>query len=350
MHHGKAPRWLFNRMTKLARAVAEAVVQEFGTQELLARLSHPGWFQSLGCLMGFDWHSSGLTTTLTGALKQGLASGLSYELGFFSAGGKGATSRKTPTEIREIAERVGFDPEPLILASRMSAKVDSAALQDGYQLYHHAFFFDKQGNWCVVQQGLNDANGYARRYHWLSDRVQSFVEQPHAAIASRTRGFALDLTATSSADSREVSTQLASRDPHENLRDINHLFELNLPRHHRVLLSEIKPGYLRKTLLSTYATGPENFQALLATPGVGSKTIRALALVGDVLYGARPSFQDPRVYSFAHGGKDGHPYPVNRKVYDRSILVLERAIRSAKLGRRQELEALRRLSALFNAS
>ena len=347
MHSGKAPRWLFSRMTKLAGAVASAVVQEFGTDELLRRLSHPGWFQSLGCLLGFDWHSSGLTTTLTGAFKQALRGGLDRELGLFVAGGKGAASRKTPADIARAAEQVGFEPDGLIRASRMSAKVDSAALQDGYQLYHHAFFFDAAGRWCVVQQGMNETNGYARRYHWLWEDAGNLIEEPHHAIASRGTGLALNMTAVSSGRARQLSAELAARPPDQNLSEINRLFTLELPREHRVLLRDLKPAHLRKALLFTYDRLPEGFEQLLGVPGVGAKTIRALALVADVLYGARPSFEDPRVYSFAHGGKDGHPYPVNRAVYDTSITVLERAIRSAGLGRSEQLRALRRLSLLF---
>jgi len=334
-------------MVRLSGAIVEAIVAEFGTAELLRRLSDPCWFQSLGCLLGFDWHSSGLTTTLTGAMKLALAGGLDREIGLFAAGGKGAVSRKTPEEIERACAGLGADPKPLIRASRMSAKVDTSALQDGYQLYHHAFFFDKDGAWCVVQQGMNEKTGYARRYHWLSEKVASFVEEPHSGIASERTGFALDMTARESGPAREASVLLSARNPDENLHELLMLKELNLPSEHRVLLSSVNPLYLRKTFLSFYENPPEDFEELLGREGVGPKTIRALALLSDVIYGARPSFCDPAVYSFAHGGKDGHPYPVNRKLYDRTIDLLERAIKKAKLGQREEAEALKRLGRYF---
>ncbi len=336
-------------MTRLSGAIAEAIVAEFGTSELLRRLADPCWFQSLGCLLGFDWHSSGLTTTLTGALKIALSRGLDREIGFFAAGGKGATSRKTPSEIEIASSFLGIDPAPLVRASRMSAKVDTAALQDGYQLYHHAFFFDSDGKWCVVQQGMNEKTRYARRYHWLSEKLMSFVEEPHAGIASDSTGFALDMTARDSAPAREASVLVSARNPDENLRELLLLRDLRLPREHRVLISSLNPLYIRKTLLSVYENPPQGFEELLGREGVGPKTIRALALLSDVIYGARPSFRDPAVYSFAHGGKDGHPYPVNREVYDRTISVLERAIKKAKLGQREETEALRRLGRYFSS-
>jgi len=347
LHPGRAPRWLFSRMARLSGAIAEAIVGEFGTPELLRRLSDPRWFQSLGCLLGFDWHSSGLTTTLTGAMKLALSRGLDRELGFFAAGGKGATSRKTPSEIEGVSSFLGIDPRPLVHASRMSAKVDTAALQDGYQLYHHAFFFDAGGSWCVVQQGMNEETRYARRYHWLSEKLVDFVEEPHAGIASERTGLALDMTARESRPARETSVLLSAREPDENLKELSRMRELNLPREHRVLLSSVNPLYIRKTLLSVYENPPHGFEELLGREGVGPKTIRALALLSDVIYGARPSFHDPVVYSFAHGGKDGHPYPVNREIYDRTITVLERAIKKARLGQREETEALRRLGRYF---
>jgi len=229
----------------------------------------------------------------------------------------------------------------------MSAKVDTAALQDGYHLYHHAFFFDAGGSWCVVQQGMNEETRYARRYHWLSEKLVDFMEEPHAGIASERTGLALDMTARESRPARETSVLLSAREPEENLGELVRMRELNLPREHRVLLSSVNPLYIRKTLLSVYENPPHGFEELLGREGVGPKTIRALALLSDVIYGARPSFHDPVVYSFAHGGKDGHPYPVNRELYDRTITVLERAIKKARLGQREETEALRRLGRYF---
>ncbi len=345
LHTGKAPRWLFDRMVRLAGAILEAIVMDLGEQEVLRRLQDPFWFQAFGALLGFDWHSSGLTTTTTGAIKEALKQ---RDLGIYVAGGKGATSRKTPDQIQQIAERIGLDPHPLIYASRMSAKVDSAALQDGYQIYHHVFVFTRQGHWVVIQQGMNPLKRYARRYHWSDDRLISFVVEPHAGIAAQRREpQVLDLTARQSQETQHVMVELAKEGPDRVLRDLETLRSVRLPRRHALWLQDIRPEHLRKILLKTYERAPQTFEEMLGLRGVGPKTLRALALVSDIIYGAKPSYQDPAVYAFAHGGKDGYPYPVSRRVYDRSIDVVERAIRLAKLGNREKLQALRKLGQLF---
>lgn len=348
LHTGRAPRWLFRRMVALARVILEAIVMEFGPQELFRRLADPYWFQALGAVLGFDWHSSGVTTTTTGALKEALRT---LDLGVYAAGGKGGVSRKTPEMIRAVAEREGFDPAPLIRASRLAAKVDSAALQDRHTLYHHTLFFTPSGLWVVIQQGMNPEVRTARRYHWLSEKVRSFVEEPHSGIAAqRKEPEVLNLVARESKEAREAILHLAREEPPEKVvRDYRRILErhLEMPSRHALEAGDIRPEYLRKVLLSTYEQVPRDFEELLEVRGMGPGTLRALALVADVIYGARPSREDPALYSFAHGGKDGYPYPVHRRRYDRTVEVIEKALRLARLGRKEKLHALRRLSQLF---
>jgi len=348
LHYGKTPRWLFERMKLLAKEIAVLMVDEFGTQELLRRLSDPLWFQCLGCILGFDWHSSGLTTTVCAALKEGIK-GLEEELGLFVAGGKGATSRRAPQEIEVWGGALEVDPSKLVYASRMAAKVDSAGLQDGYQIYHHTFFFDREGRWCVVQQGMNTATRYARRYHWLSEGVRDFVCEPHAAVCCDKVGEPLNMIALESQEAREVSAALSREKPWRLVKELKRLQSLDLPARHRISLHDINPTKLGGIFLKTYERQPENFEQLLGMKGVGPKTIRALALISELVYGADVSFRDPVRYSFAHGGKDGHPYPVDRLNYDRSIAILRKAIHQAKLGRREKLKALRRLASWAEA-
>jgi hypothetical protein len=342
LHYGKAPRWLFTRMTLLARQIMLVMAEEFGTPAILQRLSDPYWFQALGCVLGFDWHSSGVTTTVCGALKEGLK-GLEDELGLFIAGGKGTASRKTPQEIERTGKLLSCDPQQLIYTSRMAAKVDSSALQDGYQLYHHLFIFTRQGEWAVVQQGMNEQNRMARRYHWLSRPELDFVNEPHQAVCCNTAGQALNLVARESESTRITSTELAQQPPDKLITELKKLQHLSLPTTHQVLIKDIHPDRLYKIFLKTYEQKPPDFERLLGMPGVGPKSIRALSLISELIYGAKPSFRDPVRYSFAHGGKDSHPYPVDKPGYDRSIDILHKAISSAKLGRREKLEAIRRL-------
>ena len=278
LHAGKTPGWLFRRMVRLARAVLGHIVAEYGPQEVLRRLSDPFWFQALGCVLGFDWHSSGLTTTTTGAIKEALK-GVERDLGLRACGGKGAASRRTPQEITLASEALGRDPRPLIYSSRMSAKVDSAALQDGYQLYHHTFFFTDQGAWAVVQQGMRPSDGTARRYHWLSEQLPSFVNEPHAAVCCDEVGPVLNLVAQESEPVRQHSLELATTPDREAANLVNRLPTLVLPERHILLPSDIHPQYLRKILLKTYEAQPQNFEELLGMAGVGPKTLRALALL-----------------------------------------------------------------------
>jgi hypothetical protein len=346
LHYGKAPRWLFQRMVPLAREITIAIVAEFGPEEMLRRLSHPYWFQAFGCVLGFDWHSSGVTTTLCGALKEGIR-GIERDLGLFVAGGKGRTSRQTPAELQSWGEKISIDPAPLVYASRMSAKVDSSCIQDGYQIYQHTFIFTSKGAWSVVQQGMNEATRYARRYHWLGEAVADFVNEPHAAVLSETSSLAMDLTAGESAPARTTITGIATEEPPEKvLAELRRLKTLDLPARHQILTADLHPDSLKKIILSAYERQPEDFERLLGLPGVGPRTIRALSLISELVHGVPPSYRDPARYSFAHGGKDGIPYPVDRKTYDQSIELLSKAINKTKLGLSEKQQAFKRLGRL----
>jgi hypothetical protein len=342
LHGGRAPAWLFSRMVKLAREISIHIVSEYGSDEMLRRLSDPFWFQAFGCVLGFDWHSSGVTTTVTGALKEGIR-GLELDLGFFAGGGKGAASRKTPMEIAQVCDRQSLDARPLVYASRMSAKVDSAAVQDGYQLYHHAFFFTTSGGWCVVQQGMNDDNGMARRYHWLSTSVRSYVDEPHAAVCAEVEAPTLNLVAHESEGVRDASAELSRQPPSTVLGALKRLPVLTMPRRHAVLISDVNPAYLEKILLKTYERAPGDFETLLGMEGVGGRTVRALALVSEIIYGTPASTRDPARFSFAHGGKDGFPYPVDTATYDKTVEVLRAAVNRAGIDRSERVQALKRL-------
>ncbi|MDR5694350.1 MAG: DUF763 domain-containing protein [Armatimonadota bacterium] len=342
LHSGHTPRWLFERMTRLGRSILLVLVEEFGPQHVLRRLADPFWFQALGCVLGFDWHSSGVTTTVCGALKEALRD-ISYEIGLFVAGGKGRISRQTPQEILRVAERIGLPADPLIYASRMAAKVDSAAVQDGYQLYHHTFLFTREGAWAVIQQGMNPSTRYARRYHWLSDQVLSFVCEPHLAVCCDRRGKVLNLVAQESERAREVITDLSREQPERIGREWEKVLSLHLPSHHEIRMEEIHPKRLSSILLQTYEAQPPTFESLLGLQGVGPRTLRALALIAELIYGTPPSFRDPARFSFAHGGKDGHPYPVDRRTYDQSIAVLEQAVMRSRTSPGEKDGALRRL-------
>jgi len=332
-------------MARLAPEIVEAIVLAHGRSAFLERLSDPHWFQAFGCVLGFDWHSSGVTTTVCGALKEGLAP-RAADLGLYVAGGKGKTSRQTPNELQEFGARLGMDGDRLAYNSRMAAKVDSAAVQDGFDIYHHSFFLSSDGEWAVVQQGMREHDGNARRYHWLGSRVSDFVNEPHAAIASDAQEqTVLNLVAAESADSRTASAEFARLEPRLVDREIARVITLALPSRHWVdVQKDINPAHLRKVLLSTYEAAPQNFEQMLAVPGVGAKAVRALALVAEVVYGSPASVKDPARFSFAHGGKDGHPYPVNRDVYDHSVEWLREAVSKAKIGRSEQLHALQRLA------
>ena len=346
LHYGQAPPWLFQRMVKLSRQITISIVDEYGPEEMLRRMSHPYWFQALGCALGFDWHSSGVTTTVCGAVKTGIK-GIEKELGFFVTGGKGGTSRRTPNELTDWGQQLALDAMPLIYASRMSAKVDSAAIQDGYQLYHHAFFFTNSGSWAVVQQGMNESAHYARRYHWLGETVNDFVNEPHSGISSQARSVALDLVAEQSAQARKTIADIAREEkPDTVMTQLKKLSTLTLPMRHDIRLSDLHPDSLKKILLRTYEQQPTDFKQLLGLPGVGPKTIRALSLISEIIHGVAPTYHDPARYSFAHGGKDGIPYPVDRRTYDKSIEYLTQILQKAHLETTEKRAACARLDKL----
>lgn len=349
LHYGKAPRWLFDRMRRLAREIVRLIVEERGVDEILILLSNPFWFQCFGCVLGFDWHSSGVTTTVCGAIKDGIR-GLEKEVGFFVCGGKGRTSRETPSEIESFCEFSGLDGNRLVYSSKMSAKVDSTCVQDGYQLYHHTFFFNRNGKWCVVQQGMNEENRMARRYHWLWHENLDFVCEPHTAVCCDRRGEVLNMVAKESEETRVASVSLLREKSSEFLiKELEKIETIKLPKRHLINASkDISRERLKKIFISTYENKVEKFEDLVAIQGVGAKTIRALALISEIIYGKEPSFRDPALFSFAHGGKDGTPYPIDRKNYDVSIEILEKAINQAKIGHRERLDAIKRLHTIVS--
>jgi hypothetical protein len=356
LHGGQVPKWLADRMTRLGAVMTEAVVHHYGRDELLRRLANPYWFQSFGAVMGMDWHSSGITTSVIGALKRGLAP-LQNELGIHVCGGRGKYSRQTPGELIAIGDHVGFDGGKLAQASRLVAKVDSAAVQDGFDLYLHGFVVTDDGHWAVVQQGMNGERRQARRYHWLSEGLTSFVDDPHAAIdgvgqgeivnladrrAARSRGAQLDLLSSMGPD-RIVSELARLEGPARQAQVQPLLPHLVMPAHHDVRPEDVVAHRLHGNLAAAADRGPADFSELLLTPGVGARTVRALAMVAEVVHGAPCRFSDPGRFSFAHGGKDRHPFPVPLKVLDETIKVWKSAVQKAKLGCDEELGALRRL-------
>ncbi|MBY2915758.1 DUF763 domain-containing protein [Rhizobium leguminosarum] len=359
LHGGRVPYWLGDRMTRLGTLITEAIVHHYGRDEFLRRLAHPFWFQSFGAVMGMDWHSSGITTSVLGALKRGLKP-RAGELGLHVCGGRGAHSRKTPQELVSIGERVGLDGEGLATTSRLIAKVDSAALQDGFDLYLHGFIVADDGHWVVVQQGMNGDKRQARRYHWLSEGLESFVDSPHAAIegrsqgeivnladrrAERSRRGQLDLLATLGPDRiiREAAALLRAEAPAPEPAEQPMLPHLIMPAHHDVRESDVNMRRLHGNLAAAADRGPADFEELLLVPGVGARTVKALAMVAEVVHGAPCRFSDPARFSIAHGGKDRHPFPVPLKVYDETIAVMKSAVQKGRLGREEELQALKRL-------
>ncbi|HEY4445872.1 MAG TPA: DUF763 domain-containing protein [Steroidobacteraceae bacterium] len=365
LHGGHVPPWLSSRMSALGRVIAEAIVHEYGRDELLRRLAHPFWFQSFGAVMGMDWHSSGITTSVIGALKRGLAP-IQRELGVYVCGGKGAQSRRTPHELREFGDMSGIDATPLVRASRLVAKIDSAAVQDGFDLYLHAFFATADGHWCVVQQGMNEDLAEARRYHWQSDALPGFFQSPHAAIEGRNVGAIVNLADVRAERNRAAGLELVHGGPDRTMAVLRRfrqsgnaamslfpetetaappLPHLQLPHHHEVRASDVMLKRLQGTLAAAADAGPKDYAELLLTPGIGARTVEALAFVAEVLHGAPSRFSDPARFSLAHGGKDGHPFPVPIKVFDETIRLLKRAVDHAKLGSSEGLAAIRRLDA-----
>ncbi|OAP36348.1 hypothetical protein AU381_17695 [Sinorhizobium glycinis] len=358
LHGGRVPKWLGDRMTRLGALITEAIVHHYGRDEFLRRLAHPFWFQSFGAVMGMDWHSSGITTSVIGALKRGLTP-LSGELGIHVCGGRGQHSRKTPGELVTIGDRIGFDGAALADASRLVAKVDSAAVQDGFDLYLHGFIVTDDAKWVVVQQGMNGDRRQARRYHWLSEGLESFVDSPHAAIEGRGQGEIINLADRRAARSRASQLDLLSAlGPDGLVREVATiesrgtamaapaqpmLPHLVMPAHHDVRESDVNMRRLHGNFAAAADRGPKDFEELLLVPGVGARTVKALAMVAEVVHGTPCRFSDPARFSLAHGGKDQHPFPVPLKVYDETINVMKSAVQKGRLGREEELAALRRL-------
>ncbi|MGO4571871.1 DUF763 domain-containing protein [Microvirga sp. 2TAF3] len=358
LHSGHVPKWLADRMTRLGAVVSEAIVHHYGRDELLRRLAHPFWFQSFGAVMGMDWHSSGITTSVIGALKRGLTP-LSRELGIHVCGGRGKHSRQTPGELISIGEQVGLDGSALANASRLVAKVDSAAIQDGFDLYLHSFIVTEDGQWAVVQQGMNGERRQARRYHWLSEGLKSFVDEPHTGIDGIGQGQIINLTDRRAEASRQaqldlladlgpdrITRELAAIDAKAApVQEVDQLLlpHLVMPDHHDVRAENVVMRRLHGTLAAAADRGPADFPELLLVPGVGARTLKALAQVAEVVHGTPCRFSDPARFSYAHGGKDRHPFPVPLKVYDQTIRVLKSAVQKAKLGHQDELFALKRL-------
>ncbi|MGJ5206299.1 DUF763 domain-containing protein [Bradyrhizobium sp. HKCCYLR20261] len=355
LHSGRVPAWLGTRMASLGAIITQAIVHHYGRDEFLARLSHPFWFQSFGAVMGMDWHSSGITTSVIGALKRGLKP-LSGELGIHVCGGRGEHSRKTPDELRLLSDRLGLDGEGLVRTSKLVAKVDSAAVQDGFDLYLHGFFVTADGKWTVVQQGMNGEARQARRYHWHSPDIADFVDAPHSAIDGPAQGEIVNLTDKRAAPSRNAQLELLiDLGPDRVVTEFERLStptpvqaqamlpHLIMPDHHDVRPKNVFARRLHGTLAAAAERGPVDFPELLLTPGVGARTVRSLAMVAEVVHGAPYRFTDPARFSLAHGGKDRHPYPVPIKVYDETIRVLKSAVGNAKLGRDEALAALKRL-------
>lgn len=364
LHGGRVPAWLGQRMARLGAVMTQAIIHEYGRDEFLRRLANPFWFQSFGAVMGMDWHSSGITTSVIGALKRGLAP-LSQELGLYVCGGRGKHSRQTPQELLIAGDRAGFDGAALGNASKLVAKVDSAAVQDGFDLYLHGFIVAADGAWTVVQQGMNDATSRARRYHWLSEGLESFVDAPHAAIEGRGGGMIVNLADHRAAASRDSQLDLlATIGPDGIAREMAALRrvakapaietepllpQLILPDHHNVRAEDVVIRRLHGTLAAAADAGPKDFADLLMLPGVGARTVQSLAMVAEVIHGAPCRFSDPARFSLAHGGKDRHPFPVPTKVYDKTIGILKSAVAAAKLGEDEKLGAIRRLDAQARA-
>ena len=339
LHGGRVPPWLAERMTRLGAAITDTVVHHYGASAFLTRLSDPFWFQALGAVMGMDWHSSGITTSVMGALKRGLAP-RAHELGLYICGGRGRFSRNTPNELRTLADRCGFDGEALVRTSRLTARIDNNAIDDGFQIYLHSFVVSADGEWAVVQQGLNDARGMARRYHWHSASVRDFVAEPHAAIVGENQGTIMNLVDAKADRAQAALLEIANERPEKTISAARHL---RLPAHHEVRSKNVDLKRLGAVLAVAYERGLHDFAELLLLEKLGPRTLQSLALVAEVVHGAPSRFNDPARFSFAHGGKDGHPFPVPLKTYDESLNFLRHSLDAAKLGHTEKLDGFRRL-------
>ncbi|MBK0381047.1 DUF763 domain-containing protein [Mucilaginibacter segetis] len=346
LHYGHVPVWLAERMAKLGLAVVENIVIDYGKDEVLRRLSDPFWFQSLGAVMGMDWHSSGITTSVMGALKKAV-NPISRELGIYICGGKGRHSKRTPEELMHISNHTGLDGNYLVRCSKLSAKVDNTAVQDGFQLYTHNFILSDTGKWTVIQQGMRDSSSTARRYHWHSEQLTSFVEDPHTCIYGQNNGYILNMADKQASESRVGVMHIAKERPDVMLKEIN---KLVMPGHHDVKSRDVDLKRLGSVLWLAHEKEPKDFEDLLLLQGLGPRTLQSLALVSEVIHGAPSRFKDPARFSFAHGGKDGHPFPVPLKIYDETIGTLQNAIHKAKIGNSEKKDALKRLTVIAQAA
>ena len=339
LHNGYVPQWLYQRMAKLGFAITEAIITDYGTKDFLSRMSDPFWFQSFGAVMGMDWHSSGITTSVMGALKRAV-NPYSKDLGIYICGGKGKYSKDAPKELLSVGMQTGLNGDELVRFSKLSAKVDNTAVQDGFQLYIHNFIVSKEGDWTVVQQGMREGDAMARRYHWHSQNVRSFVEEPHTAVCGLNQGPILNLTASEASSTRQSMLSITQAKPELMMQEIQHLV---MPRHHDVRSKDVDLKRLGSILWLAHDTQPRSFEELLLLEGVGPRTVQSLALVSEIIHGTPSRFQDPARFSFAHGGKDGHPFPVPTKTYDEVISTLQKAVHKAKIGQTDKAEALKKL-------
>ncbi len=339
LHGGRVPHWLASRMMKLGTAITETIIHDYGTSEFLSRLSDPFWFQAMGAVMGMDWHSSGITTSVMGALKRGLST-KQDELGIYVCGGRGRFSRNTPDELRAIADRRGFDGEALVRTSRLTARIDNNAIADGFQIYLHSFVVSADGEWAVVQQGLNDRNGLARRYHWHSATVRDFVSEPHSAIVGENLGTLMNLVDANAKPAQSAMLEIVQERPEKILEEARYL---RMPSHHEVRERNVDLKRLGAVLAVAYERDLHNFAELLLLENLGPRTLEALALVAEVVHGAPTRFSDPARFSFALGGKDRHPFPVPLKTYDESLGFLRRSLDAAKVGDTEKMDGFRRL-------
>ena len=342
LHYGTVPPWLAERMSLLGGAIAEAIIIEYGRPALLQRLSDPFWFQSLGCVLGMDWHSSGITTSVMNALRKAINC-RSEELGVYICGGRGKFSRETPNQLLEVANKTGLNGNELVRHSKLAAKVDNTAVQDGFQLYLHTFIVTKEGDWSVIQQGMNPNERMARRYHWLSSSLRSFMEEPHTSVCGRNQGLILNLTDKLAAPTKEGIMELTKESPDKLMREVS----IILPNHHEVKAEDVNLKRLGAALILAHETNVSDMESLLLLEGVGPRTLQSLTLVSEVIHGTPSRFSDPARFSFAHGGKDGHPFPVPTSVYDETIEVFDKAIRQARLGEKDKSNALKNLSKIY---
>lgn len=341
LHGGRVPAWLAERMTRLGTGICESILYHYGPPELLSRLSDPFWFQALGCVMGMDWHSSGITTSVMGALKRGL-NPRAHELGIYVCGGRGKHSRRTPDELHAVAEKTNLNGDELARSSRLTAKIDNNAIADGFQLYLHSFIVSKHGEWTVVQQGMNEATGLARRYHWHSATVRDFTSEPHSGIVGERvmEGDIMNLVERRAKPAQAALLEIAHEHPERTLQEAR---KLSMPRHHDVRAENVDLKRLGAVLAVAYESGLRDFASLLLLENLGPRTLQSLALIAEVIHGTPTRFADPARFSFAHGGKDGHPFPVPLKIYDESLSVLRRSLDAAKLGHSEKLDGFARL-------